>query len=735
MGMRDRLLSGFLLLLFSVFPAFGQGGFTTVSGAIVDPNGIPWTGGTISAQLITQGGTAPTLNGQPFSSTTASGLLGPGGTFTMRLGDNGVIVPSTTTWQFTISIAPGVLPPLGKGPQSFTVTTAINCGTNTPATCTSNAITITSVLTPVPALSFVSTGLSTLTPTIFNPSSSGAKGGVKWTTSAIFSNASQHVTCNAGDCGFLTTAKVGQIVLCTTFSAYVNGAAFTQALLCPYGTTITAVNSNTDVTISATPTSSCTASISIACGFAWGTQDDSAALNAAALAAWGTPGLCGQLQLTDNYFFSSAIFNQTIAQLSSACGGQFGGANVSGIDSTQEGPTLIGSGPGSGVLIPYNFNFGSCISTANCLLTVPNLFVDKIGINGLGQPATGASAGQQLVTMTASTGGGSCTGSTLTNSGFANWGVNQNIVGLTLGNGCAGPTYANNIVEMFGGTACSFGASGANINANYFYNMCFGSTIQTVLLQGGGILNLESNFFGGEIGNGPILAYTNSGGGTVNSRSNVYWFAFGLSSSSAQVLFFNGSGTLHWNSDGDDINLGSGTTGTSNAVNMNSSGPVIFHMRNTTITATGTNNRTFNLAAGNSLYDDGGNIISNGTLANVLNGSLFGITNSALNAVCATGNFALTSGWGASSVTSVAANGNIQGCHVTIAGAAGAASPVLTWTYPTTPPLTAPGSCHLSGASGTLTGVSTGTPGATTVAYTFTGTPSAQTYIFDVGCP
>jgi hypothetical protein len=160
MVMRDRLLFGFLLLLFSAFPVFGQGGFTTVSGTITDPNGIPWADGSITAQFITPGGTAPTLNGQPFTSTTASGLLGPTGSFTMRLGDNGVIACPTSpcgTWQFTTSIAPGVLPPLGKGPQSFNVTTAINCGTNTPATCTSNAMTITAALTPVPALSF-STG-------------------------------------------------------------------------------------------------------------------------------------------------------------------------------------------------------------------------------------------------------------------------------------------------------------------------------------------------------------------------------------------------------------------------------------------------------------------------------------------------------------------------------------------------------------------------------------------------
>jgi hypothetical protein len=633
MVMRDRLLCGFLLLLFVVFPAFGQGGFTTVSGAIVDPNGIPWTGGTITAQLITQGGTAPTLNGQPFSSTTASGLLGPGGTFTMRLGDNGVIVPSTTTWQFTISIAPGVLPPLGKGPQSFTVTTAINCSTNTPSTCTSNAMTITSVLTPVPALSFVSTGVST--PTIVNPSSFGAKGGVKWTTSAVFNNASQHVTCSAGDCGFLATAKVGNIVLCTMFSAYVNGAAFTQTLNCPYGTTITAVNSNTDVTISATPTNNCTPTISLACGFAWGTQDDSTALNAAALAAWGTPGVCGQLQLTDNYFFSSGIFNQTIAQLSSACGGQFGGANVSGIDSTQEGPTLIGSGPGSGVLIPYNFNFATCPSISACMLNAPNLFVDKIGVNGLGQPATGVTAGQQIVTLQGSTGGGSCTGSTLTNSGFANWGVNSNITGVVLGAACGNPVYANNVIEMFGGTPCSFGTGASAINTSYFYNMCFGATQKVLVIQpSGGILNIDGNYIAGMVGNGPVVLYNNTGGGTVNSRSNVYEFQFGASSSSASVFQFSGSGPLQWNSDGDLIFLGSGTTGSSNALSIFGTGATI-RLVNTTLTATGTNNRAILLGAGNTLINAGNNTISNGTVANTFTGTTIAQPSETQSGTCA----------------------------------------------------------------------------------------------------
>jgi hypothetical protein len=129
---------------------------------------------------------------------------------------------------------------------------------------------------------------------------------------------------------------------------------------------------------------------------------------------------------------------------------------------------------------------------------------------------------------------------------------------------------------------------------------------------------------------------------------------------------------------------------------------------------------------------DGGNNSYTGPITST--GTWSGVTNSATGTTCTTGNFALTSGWGASSVTSVTANGDTRGCHVTITGAAGAASPVLTWTYPSVPPV-APPSCHIVGVSGTLTGVVVGTPGATTVAFTFAGTPSAQTYVFDVGCP
>jgi hypothetical protein len=157
-----RFLITSLLLCFAVPSLFAQGGFTTVTGTITDPNGLKYACGTISAQLITAGGAGATLNGGGFTTQTSPIGLGcptsPGtgapGSFAMRLADSGVINPSNTTWRFTINMTPGIAPPAGTGPQSFTVTTAINCGTNTPSTCTSNQMDISTLLSAAaPALS------------------------------------------------------------------------------------------------------------------------------------------------------------------------------------------------------------------------------------------------------------------------------------------------------------------------------------------------------------------------------------------------------------------------------------------------------------------------------------------------------------------------------------------------------------------------------------------------------
>jgi hypothetical protein len=198
--LRAVMVPAFVLLVlsFAGISALAQGGFTTVTGTIVDPNGIPYACGTISAQLITAGGAAPTLNGQGFSTSTSPVNLGcqttPGtgapGSFVMRLADSGVIVPGNTTWKFTVNENPGILPPAGTGPQSFSFTTAINCSTNTPSVCTSNTIDI-------------STQLSALAPKLSNI----AAGAI---ATIVTSNPG---TCSVGQVFFNTTS--GALLICS----------------------------------------------------------------------------------------------------------------------------------------------------------------------------------------------------------------------------------------------------------------------------------------------------------------------------------------------------------------------------------------------------------------------------------------------------------------------------------------------------------------------------------------
>jgi hypothetical protein len=184
---------------------FAQGGFTTVTGTVTDPNGLPYACGTISAQLITAGGAAPTLNGGGFTTQTSPVSLGcqttPGtgaaGSFAMRLADSGVIVPGNTTWRFTVNMTPGIPPPAGNGPQSFSYTTAINCSTNTPSTCTGNTMSISAQLSALaPALSQV---VSALQQGTTNPSCSAGQAFLFLNTAS-----NQLLICNNGT---LTTAS------------------------------------------------------------------------------------------------------------------------------------------------------------------------------------------------------------------------------------------------------------------------------------------------------------------------------------------------------------------------------------------------------------------------------------------------------------------------------------------------------------------------------------------------
>jgi hypothetical protein len=226
-------------------PAAGQGGFTTVTGTVTDPNGVKYSCATISAQMITAGGAAPTLNGVGFSTTTAPVGLGcptnPGsganGSFAMRLADNGVIVPGNTQWKFTVNTS-GNPPPLGTGPQTFSFTTAINCSTNTPSTCTSNQMDI-------------STQLSALAPAL----GGGGGGSTTFPTLAGGTNTSSNFICGTG-CNISTSGTGGNAATTATTASNAigyQGKVF-NATDPAYGLSVsnTAAQNNTALTALAT---------------------------------------------------------------------------------------------------------------------------------------------------------------------------------------------------------------------------------------------------------------------------------------------------------------------------------------------------------------------------------------------------------------------------------------------------------------------------------------------------
>jgi len=128
-----KLLAIPLLLLLASLATWGQ--TTTVTGTIVDANGVPYSYARITASLAPAIGTAaagsqrPTVNGADFP-RFAYVTADVNGSFTLKLADNSLILPPPVSgswqWLFTIGMNPGIPPPLGKGPQQFTSTITIS---------------------------------------------------------------------------------------------------------------------------------------------------------------------------------------------------------------------------------------------------------------------------------------------------------------------------------------------------------------------------------------------------------------------------------------------------------------------------------------------------------------------------------------------------------------------------------------------------------------------------------
>lgn len=179
----------FLLLCSLAITSLAAAQFTTVSGTIIDPNGIPYANALVSAVLVTSASPTFTATAQPYTPPTQPAGTNTAGFFFMNLADNTALSPAGTKWNFKVSCAAGcILPSGGKGPQAFTLPAPITIsGASQNISANLNAV--------APALGFVGagSGSGSLTP-IAVAGLNSVSGKTDGTTAAVFDGA------NFSDC-------------------------------------------------------------------------------------------------------------------------------------------------------------------------------------------------------------------------------------------------------------------------------------------------------------------------------------------------------------------------------------------------------------------------------------------------------------------------------------------------------------------------------------------------------
>jgi hypothetical protein len=154
------------LLLFSLaLPvlAGAQCTFSTVSGTVTDPSGIPYVNGSVSLNLAPNPPGNISCGGQSVQGHIGPVQLDSTGSFAFQVPENTAITPSGTQWTFTVAESPGVAPPLGFGPVSFNSNITINTSPQSVSTTLSAA---------APALARTVTGGSITLQTNGTPNSS-----------------------------------------------------------------------------------------------------------------------------------------------------------------------------------------------------------------------------------------------------------------------------------------------------------------------------------------------------------------------------------------------------------------------------------------------------------------------------------------------------------------------------------------------------------------------------------
>jgi hypothetical protein len=589
-----------------------------------------------------------------------------------------------------------------------------------------------------------------------NPISFGAKWDVRAVMDCVFTNLSNVVTCPSTESKFTTQATLGQLVFGTTapdsMTVGCNGAACGSIIL-PLGFICTITNDGS-VSLGLTfpgcaadnATASCTQALGHFCALIWGTQDDTAAIQNSALAAW-TGNSCKAQQFPAGMAFFTippgGLLNVGTLPTGSPCAG------TAIADDTQVGPSTYGQGMGNTILVPLpTLNFINCTggqSGAGCIVGPANWYAHDFGVWGFGQSDAGTTHAVNLIEFEGVN--PNCTAMAAWNMSFSMWETaSASSTGL-FGHGGCGVNYFSNIVsEGFANTNCRF-ASGNTLTLNALD--CFGSNgaaggagASLWLEPNGNIVNSTGGMYWGvnSTGAGNVPALRINSGGIINSFSD---FIIGAGNGNATFgVFFANSGTATLNLSGTTItetnNVGTGNSSLffcgANPTNCN------INAYSATLSAIGTKMSMFTKTAGTINFTDAcANTFTQGSIANSAINTFGACSITGIPITSA--KLVLSAGWGASAAWTAlsGATQSIQGT-ITNTGAGQAANPTITYTFPT-PFIQAPAFCSAYQVGGTqviLAATEFLTPSGLTntgVTFTYNGTPTVNlTEVIQILC-
>lgn len=531
--------------------------FTLVTGTVVDPNGLAYANGTITATLVISG--SPVFGGAaqgvptppantPYTPPTQPVGLDKTGSFTMQLADNNALLPSGSQWNFQVCSAVGTIQPAGgKGPVCFTLASPITI-TGTTQSISTNLNAVAPALSNIAGgggggtvspgtagqiASYLANG-STISGTnkligVINPEAYGVVHDVQVIYDATWATGCAGVctiTSGAGDPCFVA-GDVGKIEFGTNWTA-TNQFYQASTVVLPQGT----VSSFTDchhIVVNTTPTANATATGV----FAWG-HDDATALAAAWTAATVGPQ-CQELLLPSGTMFSST------GQFTSAPNCKFP-SDASGDTGSSVGGVANG-GLRSTVIIPLpslsTTNSATCNGSGGaCFGGIAGLNMHDFSIFGMGNGATGFPSGKACL-------------SHLIDDYFSHiecswWGQSDsNFTGL-LGSG--GPDLFRVVINGAGSTNCHFTTS-VQLWASY----CNAGLTTVMIADAGTVITSFVSGYGASGTTQPTTIGWNQISGTFRSYGDLF-FSSGGNNHLVQV--FNG-GTIYM--DGSTISQGSFT--------------------------------------------------------------------------------------------------------------------------------------------------------------------------------